>query len=425
MKSSPLKGPPLRPPDIERPEADPSKTKGKGKAPARVSDKDLVISINDDEDEDEIEDVRSGPHPARRVAVFDSRPEKADLLAKLQAEARQLEEDLALATQENDRIRSSHGRRRSGKPVVEQTTNPKALLDLLRRHLLPAEQASLPDVAADLFSAALNPTSWFSLGTRTDNGPMLNLTQPTEDEPSPASHHPVPMSADEQLPFLQLFTPFTFSSSTVMLPRDAPDDPLLRQHNITVSSASPPGLFAAKVEMTVNTETLRIDTLRVPRLDPAAIAELGPFIESQCEGKRNVSVMCWAMAEWYRIAVERARFWHELEEQVQSPGRLVEMVREARKSRRRKKRRNDAEGAEEEDPTAKGRESKLFTRAAALAHMGRTAFEVPVPEDGVDESKWSCLRLQWRIEFDWTGEGHSRMGVMVGMPGKCEYSLRR
>lgn len=182
-------------------------------------------------------------------------------------------------------------------------------------------------------------------------------------------------------------------------------------------------MFAAKIEMTVNTDTLRIAELRVPRLDPAAIAELGPFVEAQCAGKRNISVMTWAMGEWYRIAVERARFWCELQHQVRTKESLAELVKELRTSKRRRKRRRDEE--EEEDGTPSSRAAVPLTsshakRGAVLAHMGRTSFEIPIPEEGEDEDKWSRLRVQWRIEFDWTGEGRSQVGVMVGMPGKCE-----
>jgi hypothetical protein len=45
--------------------------------------------------------------------------------------------------------------------------------------------------------------------------------------------------------------------------------------------------------------------------------------------------------------------------------------------------------------------------------------EVPVLEGGAGEV--SMLRVQWRIGFDWTGEARSEMGVLVGVPGKCEY----
>ena len=48
--------------------------------------------------------------------------------------------------------------------------------------------------------------------------------------------------------------------------------------------------------------------------------------------------------------------------------------------------------------------------------------EVPVLEGG--EGAAAALRVQWRIVFDWTGEAKSEIGVLVGVPGKCE-SRRR
>ncbi|KAH7375560.1 hypothetical protein B0T11DRAFT_334891 [Plectosphaerella cucumerina] len=433
LKSSPLKAPPLRPPSEGKTKGEPSKLKLKGKSPVRprVSDRDLVIEIDDDEDDDadyddDLEDpIATGPHPARKLVAYDSLPEKAALLEKLKAEAKQLEADLALATEENERIRKARlQRRNSSKQALEPPPDPEAIVRLLRRQFLPANGAAipnLPDLAAQIFGAAMEPTSWFSLAT---SNAAATLVRSQDEILPPVSHEPVLMSTEEQLPFLQAFTPFTLTSTTHMLPQEDPNSPLFRQHNISISTKSPPGLFAAKMEMTVNTDTLRIAELRVPRLDPAAIAELGPFIEAQCAGKRNVSVMCWAMGEWYRIAVERARFWCDLEHQVQTKEGLVELAKQARMSRRRKKRRRDED--DEEDGTPEGglapQSSSHAKRAAVLAHMGRTSFEIPIPEEGENEDKWSRLRVQWRIEFDWTGEGRSQVGVMVGMPGKWHKS---
>ncbi|KAH6692304.1 hypothetical protein F5X68DRAFT_273598 [Plectosphaerella plurivora] len=433
LKSSPLKAPPLRPPTEAKQKGEPSKLKLRGKSPVRprASDKSLVIEIDDDDDDDvefddDLEDpIATGPHPARKLVAYDSLPEKAALLEKLRAEAAQLEADLALATEENERIREARTQRRtSSKQPLEPPPDPEAIVGLLRRQFLPANNASvpnLPDLAAQIFGAAMEPTSWFSLAT---SNSIVAPARTQEEALPPVTHEPVPMNSEEQLPFLQAFTPFTLTSTTFMLPRVESGSPLFRQHNISISTTSPTGLFAAKVEMVVNTDTLRIAELRVPRLDPAAIAELGPFVEAQCAGKRNMSVMCWAMGEWYRIAVERARFWCELEHQVQTKEGLAELVKQARMSKRRKKRRRD--GDEDESGTSSGssavQTSSHAKRGAVLAHMGRTSFEIPIPEEGEDEGKWSRLRVQWRIEFDWTGEGRSQVGVMVGMPGKWHQS---
>jgi hypothetical protein len=54
--------------------------------------------------------------------------------------------------------------------------------------------------------------------------------------------------------------------------------------------------------------------------------------------------------------------------------------------------------------------------------MGRTRLDLEVPVlDGGGHGDVSTLRVQWRILFDWTGEARSEIGVLVGVPGKCEY----
>ncbi len=42
---------------------------------------------------------------------------------------------------------------------------------------------------------------------------------------------------------------------------------------------------------------------------------------------------------------------------------------------------------------------------------------MPAKADG--SSSW--LRVQWGIEFDWTGEARSKVVAMVGLPGSVRY----
>ncbi|ROT42622.1 hypothetical protein SODALDRAFT_374923 [Sodiomyces alkalinus F11] len=421
-KSSPLKHQsfPTRDPGT------PTKSKGEGKGKAAMAstedDPDVVV------DEERTLGARGGggTHPARGIPPIDEHAEKKALREELRAEVARLEADLRFAELENERIHQMQNQRQTSKWPSHQR-NGEELLGLFQRYLLPSDDGTPPDPSQLLFDAAMDPTSWLSLSATT---PAPLLAPPKDDSPPPVSHHPIPMTAKEELGFLQAFTPFEFSSTTEILPREDTEAPLLRQHNLSVRE--PDGLFAAKLEMVVNADTLRIDELRVPRLDPAAIAELGPFVETICSGKqnsamdRNVGILGWAMAEWYRLSVERARVWCLLERETGDRDRLLETVRRTRmrkRPRRRTRRQgpDDGEGEGEEEVAAAAavEPAGALPRAALLAHMGRTAFEVPIPEDDEeDESRWPCLRIQWRIEFDWTGEGVSRVGVLLGVPGK-------
>jgi hypothetical protein len=282
------------------------------------------------------------------------------------------------------------------------------------------------------------------------------------------------MTADEALPYLQVFTPLTFTSHVSPLPRaDEDDAPLLQHHTITASSTSPRGLFTARIEMTVDTTTMAIASLAVPRLEPAAAAELGPFIDRIVVGggkggsngagadekmptsssglRNNVSVLGWAMGEWLRTAVQRAKVWIALEREVAGgKDALREMVARqrarGRRPRRRRRRKRwveeereegdgdgdgdghtgeDGDGDEEEeggDGTVDGA-GKGYAAADLLPFMGRTCMDLEVPVLDGGKGETSALRVQWRITFDWTGEARSEIGVLVGLPGKCEFTV--
>lgn len=213
---------------------------------------------------------------------------------------------------------------------------------------------------------------------------------------------------------------------------------MLKKLSIRIGSATPPGLFVAGMEMTVNTRTLAVSSLAVPRLDPAAVRELQPFINRITSNQkpphsaltRNISVLAWAMSEWYRVALKRAKFWYSLEKQLGPEGKdgLSEVVKAMRTRKRRKRRArgevDEVGGSFESADSAGGSlDGMLLSRADLLPHMGRSTMDLSIPclaDEGVGKS--SELRVSWGIEFDWTGEARSKLGVEVGVPGKWQAS---
>lgn len=339
----------------------------------------------------------------------DDAPKKKQRDALL-AEVATLEADLLLAGTENERLRQSH----LSKTAPPPPPNSHAIISLLTRHVLPPSAAP-PPPSPDAW--LLDPLSFLPFSKPTALPPT---TSP--DLPPPTSHHPLPLSAPTALPFLQVFSPLTFTSTITPLPSTTP---LLQHHAITATA--PRGLFTARVEMTVNTRTSAITDLSVPRLDPAARAELGQFVQGICtttEGSssgmtKNVSVLMWAMGEWVRLATERARVWGVLEGELAEGGLRGMVGGMRRRAKERKRRGKGGEwGDEEEDGVEKKGEGDL------LPFMGRTSaeYEVPVLAGG-EEGERSTLRVQWRIGFDWTGEGRNEIGVLVGVPGRCEFSF--
>ncbi|KAL2261817.1 hypothetical protein VTK26DRAFT_3260 [Humicola hyalothermophila] len=449
----------------------------------------------------------------RGLKPADPDAEKKKLRDVLLAEIAQLERDLDVASKENERIRQARLARREPSPP----TNERDILQLLRRHALPEPDADPPErdgPAAAWLASALNPIALLPFSKPTTSAPPLPkpIRPPTPSSSETAnddivSHHPLPMSAAEALPYLQVFSPLAFSAHVSPLPATRSGDPsaaeggeaeervpplLLQHHSIAVAPAPPlpRSLFAARVDMTVDTSTMQVVGLAVPRLDPSAEAELRGFLDtlvvapppprpphssssSSSSGgssglRGNVSVLCWAMGEWLRVAVQRAKVWAVLEREIGGGGgdgkvgRVAELVARMRaaaaagrkrKGGKRKRKRwvdqvvregegggggdedADEEQVEKEEEMADGLEAGKHDAGELLPFMGRTSmdFEIPVLDArggggggrGGGAGEVSALRVQWRIKFDWTGEARSEIGVLVGVPGKWHKSDER
>lgn len=174
------------------------------------------------------------------------------------------------------------------------------------------------------------------------------------------------------------------------------------------------------------------------------------------------------MGEWLRVAKERARVWCVLEAELNSGKeavrRMVSGWRERGSKMMRQKRRRrgmgnkkrkaptrrdkggedgeeggsdeddehdeDGEGEEEEEEEQDG---KKISDPELVPYMSRTSMDYDIPlllgsgpggaggVGGPGSEEKSSLRVQWKIEFDWTGEARSDIRVFVALPGKCEY----
>ncbi|ORY61742.1 uncharacterized protein BCR38DRAFT_487480 [Pseudomassariella vexata] len=423
IKSSPLKQPPLQPSEFSKAPRKSGISSQLFRRPSRTTLNNTDKPIENAQTEEK-KGTRKA-HPARGVKDFDSLADKKALKEYLLAEVAQLEADLRVARKENDRIYQLH-LPHTDHSVFQQPDDGDALLEVLR-HTLAPEKEPPPEPLQNWLDAAINPMSFIPFGNPAlpIPTPFDALEQQQDERPPPISHHPIPMGASEELPYLQLFTPLTFTSSVSLLPRDSDDGdagPLMQKHYISVSS-TPRGLFAAKIEMTVNTKYLSIAELSVPRLDPTAVPELSPFIEKIVQGgsnsaqKRNVSVIAWAMAEWTRLATKRARFWVQIERELGSREEILKCVKKLRKSRKRKgvgrSSVEDDDGRETEEGTGA---KKGVTKADLLPLLGRSSYNLDLGDVGGEQGLG--VRVSWPIEFDWTGEGQSMLALLVEMPGK-------
>ncbi|KAK8141433.1 hypothetical protein G3M48_010530 [Beauveria asiatica] len=396
QKSSPLKQPPMRPDEEEPPQPVPTPQALQRRPNPPAADG------ADDRPRD-----TARPDPARNVSLQD--PDKVKERNALREELAQLQRDLEMATQENARLLSTQNTGRYAAPG-----NKDKILDLLRRSLIPADPLALQPQSQQLMLAALNP-----IGLLPFSRPVATLVPDKDDSKDIASHHPIEMSAEEELGYLKVFSPFDVTSSIAALPATR-EHPFRQRRLLTLRDRE--RLFQARVELIVNPVTLAILELRVLSLEPAAAAELQPFVDTICEGpcnrsmQRNVGVLFWAMAEWRRAAVERAETWARLDAEVLAKGGPAQAAAAMR--------RQAEQSGEKAAPSSSSRE-RIVLRGADLRYlMGKQAYDMPI-EAGESQRDHAHVRLEWKIGFDWTGEAESKLAILEGVPGKWRRADRR
>ncbi|EEU47188.1 uncharacterized protein NECHADRAFT_36703 [Fusarium vanettenii 77-13-4] len=351
--------------------------------------------------------VEANAPETRKPRPFDPDSAKKAERDALLNEMEKLKRDLETAQKENERIRVMQ---QSGRVLAP--SNQEAVVDLIQRQHLSEADKDQP-VSQQLVRAALNPTALLPFGKAIAPTPSA----PVEDKQAEIkSHHPVSLTAEEELAYLELFTPFSISSNIAVMPVEA-DQPLKQLHSITFRSREIPGVFTARMDMVVSATNLTILDLNMTALEPASKPELGPFVEKICTGdcnrsmQQNVGILSWAMGEWLRVAVDRAELWCQLEHSLGSKDGVSEATSQmrARKSRRRK--------GDEEDEDSGFTPVESVDKADLIRYMGQQYFDISIPQNDTDDSV-VVVRLEWKTEFDWTGEAESKLAVLTGVPGK-------
>ncbi|RSL61897.1 hypothetical protein CEP54_005967 [Fusarium duplospermum] len=387
-KDSPLAKPPSRLLDKPR------KSFQRAGASARITEHRPPVEVNAPE--------------TRKPKAFDPDSAKKAERDALLNEMEKLKKDLETAQKENERIRVMQ---QSGRVLAP--SNQEAVIDLIQRQHLSTEADEDQPVSQQLVRAALNPTALLPFGKAIAPTPSA----PVDDKQAEIkSHHPVTLTAEEELPYLELFTPFSISSNIAVIPTEA-DQPLKQLHSITFRSREIPGVFTARMDMVVSATDLTILDLNMAALEPTSKPELGPFAEKICAGdcnrsmQKNVGILTWAMGEWLRVAVDRAELWCQLENSLGSKDGVSESTSQmrARKSKRRK--------SDEEDEDSGFTHVESVNKADLIRYMGQQYFDISIPQNDTEDSG-VMIRLQWKTEFDWTGEAESKLAVLMGVPGK-------
>jgi hypothetical protein len=332
-----------------------------------------------------------------------------DLLQELQ----QLQADVALANAENKRLLQRSESRTTG-PAQPATSN-ELLAMLLRATAPEPSSASKPE-----------PTSIFkSIGSFLPFQPRRrkHAQLPASKKLIP-SH--LPIALDDPLPYLQAFSPLTYTSTITILPSEPISSesstqelqpPIRQRHVINASHSS--GLFATRFSMTVDTSTLSITSLDILRLDMNAEKELGTFIRDRARRDgplgKDVTTICWAMGRWAEVSIQRARFWCAVDSEF---GNKQARSRSLARARKKKRKRQTSAVENEEEVNAEGDDAEdgsmrhKWTRKQLLPHLGQTSMEL-----GNEEVE---LRFEWKIRFDWTGEVDSSITAVARVPKNCK-----
>lgn len=355
-------------------------------------------------------------HPARQVSAFDPDRDKRKEKLALDEEIAKLKRDLQVVSKENDRIRLMQA---SGR--ILSFADEEEVFNVVRRHLVDSETQPPPPPSQQLLKAALNPAALLPFGRTT---PVVATAEDEVNITDIKSHHPIKMTAEEELPYLQLFSPFDVTSTVAILHSDG-EQPLRQRRIMTFRSKDAPGLFTSKIEMVVNAMNSSIMELKVDSLEPSARAELGPFVTKLCEGdcnrsmQRNIGILSWAMGEWYQAAVQRAYLWSKLDRELASKGEFLQAIAEARKKKPARR-----AAAEELEKEAQSASTPSFKKADLVHFMGQQAFEFDIPSKKRSDPA-SSVRLEWKIDFDWIGEAQNKVAVMIGVPGKWRKADQR
>ncbi|TVY64317.1 hypothetical protein LSUE1_G010006 [Lachnellula suecica] len=339
--------------------------------------------------------IPEDPHASKKQA-------RDDLLKELQ----QLQADVALANRENERLRLHQ---ESGKRRPTAAPNADDLIALLRRS---TEQLSVPKPKTTSIFKSIGSFLPFSSRRRPQPVSALAL-----EEPLP-SH--LPIALDDPLPYLEAFSPLSYTSTITLLPAEysspesmseAAVQPIFQKHFINASH--PTGLFTARLEMIVNSSTLSITQVEVPKLDVSAEKELGTFVQDRATGNgtlgKDINVICWAMGRWVEVAIKRATFWCTIENDFSTPEAREKSCRTGMRSKKRKRQGSTLGGDEEPEPEEiEALEKRKWTRRQLLPHMGRTNMDIVSEE--VE------LRFEWTIGFDWTGEAVNTISAAARVP---------
>lgn len=242
---------------------------------------------------------------------------------------------------------------------------------------------------------------------------------PMPDGPPP-SHYPIDL--EDPLPYLQVFTPLTFTSTSKLFPSSttARNSNSAEQQHI-INTTSPEQLLTVSIALTVDTTTHIITALSMSSLSGWAESELGKWIRSRADSRnvagRDISSICWAIGRYWELAEKRANYMIKCEEnypQLALSGQqpLWKINGSQRLTSDTVPISDEDHGSEEMQDADDHRRMAVSNRRKISRHLGRSILTFRRQD--------VQLLIAWNVSFDWTGDAQSQIAAVASMPDACK-----
>ena len=323
---------------------------------------------------------------------------------------------------EDDAQSKKQGKQQPPDPMVEEKKREKARLEKELQHL--EEQVSRFTKAISKHQIETSS----SLSSREERETLVNLINSLDDSeketeqsyqpistllssflpfstrriapPEPTSQKQVPshrpLELDDPLPYLQMFTSFTFSTKLSIPHGQNPHSNRVHQKHV-IDVTGPQSLLTAQLAITIDTLTNTILDLKLIHISHWAERELGAFVRAKALSQ-DLGNACWAVDSYWTLAKKRAEYWHRCK--VAFPHLIPGRGRD---------------NTERVDKTGRVEPGKPLSRKELNRNLGE---DVLVLED-----KHVVLSISWKISFDWTGEAESDIGVVSAVPRVCKCAI--
>lgn len=225
-----------------------------------------------------------------------------------------------------------------------------------------------------------------------DASQVVSIPEPEQrDEPVPSAR---PMEPDDPLPQLKAFTNITFTTHSSKIIPSTPVSQI-----ITASGYASNRLLYFTVSLSVQSATVQEITYRI---SPWSVRELTPVLATAIE-EGDIPTVFHAISTYTLIAKARASAFAKLSATFPHllPTLAISKREKGKVSRR-------------EIIPYLGESLLRFHSCAKTGKASRCS------ESGMGESEVEMI-LEWRIEFDVTGEPESVVSADVRLPSHCEF----